>query len=76
MKYTRIVLSGRNNENFPRDVFWEDELIGQVIPEDYEGMPSWKAVDLSGADHGHWITDWFAAEALTRAPRKGRDVES
>lgn len=67
-----IRLSGRNNDNITRTVYRVmnagryneyDLEIGQVEPRN--GL--WIARDMQGREHGKWwLTDWYAADALTR----------
>lgn len=72
----RITLSGPNNEHVTRTVYLDDVAIGEVRPAPHrpdalDKTPLWEAVDLAGQSHGdRWLTDWYAAEALARAPRR------
>ena len=64
-----ITLSGPNEVRITRIVYLDAIEIGKVIP----GAPGlWIACDLAGQCHGDtWLTDWYAADALSRSPRLG-----
>ncbi len=63
----RITLSGRNNQGSFRTVYVDDVELGFVVSNP-NGL--WAACDLNGNCHGDkWLTDWYAADALTRAPK-------
>lgn len=72
----RLYLSGPNGYALDRSVFQytnshDDAIhIGEVRPRAVDGKILWSAVDLHGKVHGEtWLTDWYAADALTRASK-------
>lgn len=75
MSKTRVpycTLSGRNGQRDTRTVYLDGREIGSVIPITTVDHACWEARDLSGQCHGdRWLSDWYAADALSRAPREG-----
>ena len=75
-RINHVTLSGRNNLRDIRTVYLDDVEIGSVVPvvthDGIEPWETWEARDLSGQSHGdRYLTDWYAADALSRSPRQG-----